>query len=79
MTAAALKDMIITKAWEDAVFKAQLLADPKGTIKQAFGVELPEDVDLEAISETSKKFYVVIPPSPIDIDTKDTIVNVRWM
>ncbi len=78
MTNTALKELIITKAWEDAEFKAQLLADPRGTIKQAFGVELPEDIDLEAVSETTKKFYVVIPPSPADVGIVSPVAA-RWL
>jgi hypothetical protein len=78
LTDAALQEMIITKAWEDSAFKAQLIADPKGAIKQTFGVELPQDVDLEAVTETSKKFYLVIPPTPADMKSKDSKEAPQW-
>ena len=74
----ALKELIIAKAWEDAAFKARLLADPKGTILHTFGIEIPEDIDLEAVTESSKKLYLVIPPAPVDMKAKEQIEGPMW-
>jgi hypothetical protein len=60
----SLKDQIIQKAWEDAAFKQELLASPKAALKQSFDMEFPEDLEINAVSETSRKFFFVIPPKP---------------
>lgn len=74
----ALKESIIAKAWEDEVFKAQLLADPRTTIRNTFGIDIPEGIELETLSETSKKFYLVIPPKPEQLKTKEPLEYPRW-
>jgi ferritin-like protein len=61
-----LKDQIIEKAWTDAEFKSKLLADPKSAIKDAFGVDIPEDVQVDVLEETSNKYYLVLPQNPSD-------------
>ncbi|OME78954.1 NHLP leader peptide family natural product precursor, partial [Paenibacillus sp. FSL A5-0031] len=50
----ALKEKIISKVWEDQGFKEELLANPKAAVKQSFGIEFPEDVEINALSETSR-------------------------
>jgi len=72
------KELIIAKAWEDAEFKQQLLADPKNTIAKTFGVEIPANVDLEAVTESSKKLYLVIPPTPVDMKVKEPKEVPMW-
>lgn len=59
-----LKVQIIKKAWEDPQFKQQLLDDPKGAIQQAFGIDVPADIDLTVVEETPTSYYLVIPSSP---------------
>ncbi|NIK72059.1 MULTISPECIES: NHLP leader peptide family RiPP precursor [unclassified Paenibacillus] len=58
------RDQIIQKAWEDDAFKQQLLNDPKAAIKDAFGVEIPDDIEVTAVEETPDHAYLVIPPKP---------------
>lgn len=65
-----LKDQIIQKAWEDAEFKQQLIANPKAAVKEAFGVDVPDTIEVEVLEETANKFYLVIPQSPA-VDPKD--------
>ncbi|OUS68064.1 NHLP leader peptide family natural product precursor [Paenibacillus sp. MY03] len=78
MTDQVLKEKIISRAWEDAAFKQQLLSDPKGTIAKIFGVDIPDDVDLEAVTESSKKLYLVIPPTPVDMKFKEQVEAPMW-
>ncbi|THF81671.1 NHLP leader peptide family RiPP precursor [Cohnella fermenti] len=64
MSVESLKVQIIKKAWEDPEFKQLLLADPQTALKQEFGVDIPEGVELKVVEETASSFYLVIPPEP---------------
>ncbi|KIL39771.1 hypothetical protein SD70_17840 [Gordoniibacillus kamchatkensis] len=64
MTAEELKHKIVRKAWEDANFKAKLLSDPKRAINEAFGIEVPGNIKLQALEETDNQFYLVVPKEP---------------
>ena len=59
-----LEANLIAKAWQDEAFKQQLLDNPKSAIAEAAGISLPENIEVEAILETSNKFYLVIPQPP---------------
>lgn len=59
-----LKQQIIEKAWSDEAFKAQLLADPKAALKDAFGLDIPADVEIVIVEETATKVGLVIPQHP---------------
>jgi hypothetical protein len=72
MSADDLKVQIIKKAWEDPQFKEQLLQDPKGAIQQAFGIELPTDIELKVVEETPANYYLVIPTEPEEVMTVET-------
>lgn len=80
MSLDALKVKIIKKAWEDQEFKAKLLADPKGALLEAFGISIPQGIELKAVEETPSQYYLVIPPNPEDADLADgTVVpNYVW-
>ncbi|OUS68649.1 hypothetical protein B1748_33255 [Paenibacillus sp. MY03] len=79
MSDQVLKELIIAKAWEDAEFKQQLIADPKGTIARIFGIDIPDGIDIETVTESSKKVYLVIPPTPYDVKQDDVIAAARWI
>ncbi len=63
----SLKEQVIQKAWEDAEFKAKLLADPKGAVKEAFGVDVPDAIEVAVVEESANKYYLVIPQNPADV------------
>ena len=54
---------IIAKAWRDPSFKAKLIADPQGTLKQA-GVTIPAGVTVKVVENTDTHFHLVLPPKP---------------
>ncbi|WP_082595934.1 NHLP leader peptide family RiPP precursor [Paenibacillus sp. Soil750] len=68
MSMDTLKVKIIKKAWEDADFKARLLADPRSALKQDFGIEVPEGIELSVLAETPAHYALVIPPQPEELD-----------
>ncbi|AYZ14353.1 NHLP leader peptide family RiPP precursor [Chryseobacterium arthrosphaerae] len=58
---------IISKAWEDAEFRKELLSNPVETIEKLAGVVviLPEGKELVIVDQTDKsKVYVNIPAEP---------------
>jgi TOMM propeptide domain len=65
-----LRNQIIEKAWSDSAFKKQLLSDPKAAIKDAFGIEVPADINLQVLEETDKNYYLVLPSSPSNASVK---------
>ncbi len=55
---------IIEKAWSDPEFKKALVSDPKKAIKDAFSIDIDDDITITVCEETEKHFYLVIPPKP---------------
>ncbi|MDQ6420062.1 NHLP leader peptide family RiPP precursor [Paenibacillus sp. LHD-117] len=72
-----LKDQIIEKAWTDAEFKKQLLADPKSAIRDAFGVDIPDDISIEVLEDTDSKYHLVLPQNPADAPVNE-VGAPRW-
>ncbi|MEK3882321.1 NHLP leader peptide family RiPP precursor [Paenibacillus sp. PL2-23] len=72
-----LREQIIEKAWTDSEFKAKLLADPKGAIEEAFGVKVPDEINLKVLEETNDTFYLVLPQKPAD-GTDDSVCIPMW-
>ncbi|NEW07854.1 NHLP leader peptide family natural product precursor [Paenibacillus sp. SYP-B3998] len=66
MSAEELKAKIIQKAWEDASFKAQLLSDPKAALKEAFGIVIPDNIEIKTVEETPNQNVLVIPVNPAE-------------
>ncbi|ACS99669.1 NHLP leader peptide family RiPP precursor [Paenibacillus sp. JDR-2] len=72
------RDQIIQKAWEDDAFKQQLLNDPKAAIKDAFGVEIPDQIEVTAVEETPDHAYLVIPPKPSALKSASSVEFPSW-
>ena len=67
----ARKDLelkLVAKAWQDDAFRQQLLADPRATIQQELGIELPEDVEVKIFEEQPDQAYVLLPQKPTRLD-----------
>lgn len=69
MSLESLKVQVIKKAWEDPAFKQRLLADPKAAVKDAFGVDLPQEIQVTTVEETASHYYLVIPRIPKTLRT----------
>ncbi|MFB9274835.1 NHLP leader peptide family RiPP precursor [Cohnella cellulosilytica] len=78
MSLESLKVQIIKKAWEDPAFKSSLLSDPKQAIKAAFGIDVPSEIDLKVVEESSSQYYLVLPPNPADAGGGSATVNTVW-
>ncbi|GBG10877.1 NHLP leader peptide family natural product precursor [Paenibacillus agaridevorans] len=79
MDAQDLKNQIIEKAWSDPSFKKDLLSNPKATIKDVFGVEAPEEINLHILEETANDLYLVLPQNPSDISSDEDVEGARWL
>lgn len=64
MSEQELKSKIIEKAWSDPEFKEKLIADPKSTLKDSFGIDIPEEINVKVVEENQDDYYLVIPQSP---------------
>ena len=72
-TAAALnrqdvETLIVKRAWQDEAFRAEFLADAKGTIEKYSGQKLPPELKVVALAEDDKTIHFVIPPEPANAD-----------
>ena len=54
---------VVARAWRDPAFKAKLLADPHGTLKDQ-GVLVAAGMTVTVVENTDKHFYLVLPPKP---------------
>jgi hypothetical protein len=52
-------------AW-DKEFRQSLRADPKKTLGEFLGVDVPEDVQVKLVEEQPRTFFVVLPYMPAD-------------
>lgn len=52
---------VILRAQADADFRKALLADPRTTLCQAYGIEIPPSVELQVLEETPDRLYLVLP------------------
>jgi hypothetical protein len=67
----ARKDLelkLVAKAWQDDAFRQQLLDNPRSTIQQELGIELPEDVEVKIFEEQPDQAYVLLPQKPFRLD-----------
>ncbi len=61
---AKIVETIITRAWADESFKAQLLENPGKALEAVFGTKLPPSISVKAVEETAETRYLVIPYRP---------------
>ena len=67
------EEKIIRRAWEDEVFRAELLHSPRQAIEAAFGVTLPGNFHIRILEETEDKLYFVIPARPANLSSFDEL------
>lgn len=72
------RELIIKKAWEDAAFKEQLLANPKAAVLEAFGIDVPDTLEVEVVEDTANKLFFVLPQNPEVTDLNPSVRIPRW-
>ena len=53
---------VADKAATDADFRARLVSDPKGAIRQELGITIPETLTIEVHEESAETAHLVLPP-----------------
>lgn len=67
----AVEQALVRKSLQDESFRQRLLADPKATIEQELGRELPADLEVRVLEEAPKTLYLVLPPSKASGELSD--------
>ena len=64
-----IQRQLIEKASEDDEFRALLVADPKGAIKNEFGVDVPDSVNIQVHESDLNDIHLALPPGPsVELD-----------
>ncbi len=53
---------LIAKASEDAEFRAQLVADPRAAVKQEFGIDVPDKINIQVHESDWNNLHLGLPP-----------------
>ncbi len=57
-----MQTQLMTKAAQDAEFRRQLLADPKSTIGNEFGIEVPDNLNIQVHDSDLQNLHLALPP-----------------
>lgn len=72
-----MRRQITDKAVGDADFRNALLSNPKQTISQELGVDLPEDLEVVVHESDPKTLYLALPVSEIGEEDLEAIAAGR--
>jgi hypothetical protein len=61
---AEMERTLVQRSMEDDSFRQKLLDDPKGTVEQELGTQLPEGVQVRVVEESAQTIYLVLPFTP---------------
>lgn len=62
-TQSTIQQRLVDMAEENGAFRSQLIADPRGAIRESLDVELPDDFNVVVHEEDAKTAHLVLPPS----------------
>jgi hypothetical protein len=55
---------LIAKAWRDEAFKQELISNPNAVYARELGEQLPENLNIRIMEETSDTIYLALPTTP---------------
>jgi hypothetical protein len=58
---AGIERRVIERSLADESFRQRLLENPRATMEQELGVQLPADVQVQVVEETQDTIYLVLP------------------
>lgn len=67
---AEIERTLVQRSLQDESFRQQLLDDPKETVVQELGTQLPEDVEVRVVQESAQTIYLVLPVRS-DLQTRE--------
>ena len=60
---AEMERTIVQRSIEDEEFRQRLLEDPRGTVEEELGTQLPDNVEVRVVEESAETIYLVLPSS----------------
>ena len=63
--------MLTRRAIEDPDFRERLIQDPRSTIAEATGQDVPEDVEIVVVENGPKNIHIVLPSEDLDLSAMD--------
>ena len=64
-----MQNQLITRASEDAEFRARLVDDPNNAIKQEFGIDVPDHARIQVHESDMSVLHIALPISPnVELD-----------
>ena len=63
-SAEEMRAHLTAKASEDIDFRNQLIADPKGTFSQEFGIEVPDNISIQVHESDLHTLHLALPTGP---------------
>ena len=55
---------LVQKAWNDAEFRKELVADPKAAMQAELGIQFADNVNVVVHEETADTIHLVVPTMP---------------
>ncbi|MEM7155123.1 MAG: nitrile hydratase subunit alpha [Myxococcota bacterium] len=52
---------VVSRAMTDDDYRAQLLADPRGSLEAAFGIGFPANVEINVLADSDNEIHIVLP------------------
>ncbi|MCY3547407.1 MAG: NHLP leader peptide family RiPP precursor [Gemmatimonadetes bacterium] len=64
-----MQHQLISRATEDAEFRARLVDDPNNAIKQEFGIDVPDHARIQVHESDMSVLHIALPISPnVELD-----------
>ena len=75
-----MRSHLIEKAGDDEAFRSRLIAEPGAVVKEEFGIEVPESLNLHVVEDDAENAWLVLPASPALTDEQLSSVHGgrRW-
>jgi hypothetical protein len=64
-TRAEMERTLVQRSLEDESFRQKLLDDPRGTVEQELGTQLPEGIEVRVVEESAQSIYLVLPSASL--------------
>ena len=63
-----MRKALTDKAIENAEFRQLLVGDPKGAIRQEFGIDIPDYMNVVVHESTMQDLHLSLPPSNVELN-----------
>lgn len=76
-SAEEMQRKLVNKSVEDLEFRKQLLSDPKSTIQKEFGIDFPENTQIQIHESDMNTIHLSIPPGELEEEQLEAIAAGR--